>query len=81
LRASRDAVSDWRDERSDRVAVAAVALEALNRPHKAAELYQQAIDDAPDLADELRPRLAALALRARITAPAQAGRATVSQRP
>lgn len=62
LRASRRrGVRGWRDESGDRIAVAAVAMEALHRPRKAAELYRLASEREPHLAKELAPRLAALA--------------------
>lgn len=48
------------DETGERLAVAALALETLHRPRQAAALYRRAIADEAWLADELRPRLAAL---------------------
>jgi hypothetical protein len=48
------------DERGDRLAVVALALETLNRPKQAITLYRRALADASWLEDELRPRLDAL---------------------
>jgi hypothetical protein len=64
LRATRDrGVRSWRDDRGDRIAVAGVAMEALHRPRKAAELYQLAIDRDEHLSYYLQARLDALAAR------------------
>jgi hypothetical protein len=61
LRQSRPpGVRRWDQEHGERLAVAALALEHLHRPRQAAALYRRAIVDEPWLADELRPRLAAL---------------------
>jgi hypothetical protein len=61
LRATRPpGVRRLEDERGDRLAVAALATETLNRPRQALALYRQALADAPWLEDELRPRLEAL---------------------
>jgi hypothetical protein len=48
------------DERGDRLAVAALALETLRRPRQAAAFYRRAIADEPWLAGELEPRLEAI---------------------
>jgi hypothetical protein len=62
LRATRErSVRSWRDERGDRIAVAGVAMEALHRPRKAAELYQLAIEGDAYLSYALQDRLDALA--------------------
>ena len=52
----------WHDECGEWIAVAAIAMDALNRPHKAAELYQLAMQRDPDVAYGL-PRLDALHAR------------------
>jgi hypothetical protein len=64
LRATRQrGVRSWHDECGERIAVAAIAMDALNRPHKAAELYQLAMQRDPDVGYALRPRLDALHAR------------------
>ncbi len=65
LRATRErGVRGWRDESVERIAVAALAMETLRRPRQAAALYRFAIGRGwKALADELRPRLAAIEQR------------------
>jgi hypothetical protein len=66
LRASRRrGVRGWHDDSGDRIAVAAVAMDALHRPRKAAELYRLASEREPHLVKELAPHLAALASQER----------------
>jgi hypothetical protein len=62
LRATRArGVRSWPDDRGDRIAVAGLAMEALHRPRKAAELYRLALDRDPYLEYDLNDRLAAVA--------------------
>jgi hypothetical protein len=48
------------DEWGERLAVTGLALETLRRPRQAAAAYRRAMEEESWLAEELRPRLAAL---------------------
>jgi hypothetical protein len=55
-------VRGWTDDSPDRIAIAAVALEALRRPRQALALYRRAIEVGyTELVKQVRPRLDALA--------------------
>ncbi len=65
LRSTRErGVRRWEDEPVERMVVAAMAMEYLRRPRQAAALYRAAIRRGRrSLAQELRPRLAAIEAR------------------
>jgi hypothetical protein len=55
-------VRGWSEEPGERLALAAVALEALHRPRQAAAMYRLAMKHTGYLREELRTRLDALGL-------------------